>query len=182
MRSIYKTNKLIFILILFFTLFSSELLSWNARGHMIISSIAYERLDQDVKTRLIELIYSHEDIDIWKKEVPVDSDSLVYFLHQLSIWPDVVRRSGHPHDHPPWHYITYELYPDGRKITDRIYPDDDVVYGINYSSNLLSSEEPDSLKAIYLGWLVHLTADIHQPMHTATLFSDDFPEGDRDEE
>ena len=34
-------------------------------------------------------------------------------------------------------------------------------------------------RAIALTWLFHLTGDIHQPLHTAQLFTVDYPEGDR---
>jgi len=34
-------------------------------------------------------------------------------------------------------------------------------------------------KAIALAWLFHLVGDIHQPLHTAQLFTVDYPKGDR---
>ena len=34
-------------------------------------------------------------------------------------------------------------------------------------------------KAIALAWLFHLVGDIHQPLHTAQLFTVDHPKGDR---
>jgi hypothetical protein len=34
-------------------------------------------------------------------------------------------------------------------------------------------------KAIALAWLFHLVGDIHQPLHTAQLFTVDYPQGDR---
>src|SRR5437870_13642051 len=34
-------------------------------------------------------------------------------------------------------------------------------------------------KAIALAWLFHLVGDIHQPLHTAQLFTTDYPKGDR---
>jgi S1/P1 nuclease len=34
-------------------------------------------------------------------------------------------------------------------------------------------------KAIALAWLFHLVGDIHQPLHTAQLFTVDYPNGDR---
>jgi S1/P1 Nuclease len=34
-------------------------------------------------------------------------------------------------------------------------------------------------KAIALAWLFHLVGDIHQPLHTAQLFTVDYPRGDR---
>jgi S1/P1 Nuclease len=34
-------------------------------------------------------------------------------------------------------------------------------------------------KAIALAWLFHLVGDIHQPLHTAQLFTVEYPKGDR---
>jgi hypothetical protein len=34
-------------------------------------------------------------------------------------------------------------------------------------------------RAIALAWLFHLVGDIHQPPHTAQLFTTDYPQGDR---
>jgi S1/P1 Nuclease len=34
-------------------------------------------------------------------------------------------------------------------------------------------------KAIALAWLFHLVGDIHQPLHTAQLFTVEYPNGDR---
>jgi S1/P1 Nuclease len=34
-------------------------------------------------------------------------------------------------------------------------------------------------KAIALAWLFHLVGDIHQPLHTAQLFTTEYPQGDR---
>lgn len=34
-------------------------------------------------------------------------------------------------------------------------------------------------RAIALCWLIHLVGDIHQPLHTVSLFSEQFPKGDR---
>jgi hypothetical protein len=34
-------------------------------------------------------------------------------------------------------------------------------------------------KAIALCWLIHVVGDIHQPLHSVSLFSDQYPDGDR---
>src|SRR5262245_56580542 len=37
----------------------------------------------------------------------------------------------------------------------------------------------DSDRAMALTWLFHLVGDVHQPLHTARLFTTIFPQGDR---
>jgi S1/P1 Nuclease len=41
------------------------------------------------------------------------------------------------------------------------------------------NENDAERKAIALAWLFHLVGDIHQPLHTAQLFTVDYPNGDR---
>jgi len=40
-------------------------------------------------------------------------------------------------------------------------------------------DAPLDKRAIALCWLIHLVGDIHQPLHTSSLFSNQFPKGDR---
>src|SRR5215468_10256263 len=41
-----------------------------------------------------------------------------------------------------------------------------------------SNSDPQRM-AIALGWIFHLVGDIHQPLHTAQLFTVEYPQGDR---
>jgi hypothetical protein len=43
----------------------------------------------------------------------------------------------------------------------------------------VKNENNPERRAIALAWLFHLVGDIHQPLHTAQLFTVDYPRGDR---
>jgi hypothetical protein len=43
----------------------------------------------------------------------------------------------------------------------------------------MRNENDPERKAIALAWLFHLVGDIHQPLHTAQLFTVEYPQGDR---
>jgi len=47
------------------------------------------------------------------------------------------------------------------------------------NGRIVKNETDPELKAIALAWLFHLVGDIHQPLHTAQLFTVDYPKGDR---
>src|SRR5215475_2406731 len=47
------------------------------------------------------------------------------------------------------------------------------------NQRILANENDPGRKAIALAWLFHLVGDIHQPLHTAQLFTADYPQGDR---
>ena len=51
---------------------------------------------------------------------------------------------------------------------------------IALSRQKLAAGVPDSQRAIYICWLNHLIADLHQPLHSTSLFSRiSLPRGDR---
>jgi hypothetical protein len=61
-------------------------------------------------------------------------------------------------------------------------PRDDILFGICKSESILRSRSalaPD--KAEKMSWLIHLVADVYQPLHCATLINSFYPapEGDR---
>ena len=46
----------------------------------------------------------------------------------------------------------------------------------------VANETDPERKAVALAWLFHLVGDIHQPLHTAQLFTVEYPKGDRGRE
>ena len=47
------------------------------------------------------------------------------------------------------------------------------------NQRIVATENNAERKAIALAWLFHLVGDIHQPLHTAQLFTVEYPQGDR---
>jgi hypothetical protein len=47
------------------------------------------------------------------------------------------------------------------------------------NERVVKQESDWERKAIALAWLFHLVGDIHQPLHTAQLFTVEYPKGDR---
>jgi hypothetical protein len=46
------------------------------------------------------------------------------------------------------------------------------------NESLMKNENDRERKAIALAWLVHLVGDNHQPLHTAQLFTVEYPNGE----
>jgi hypothetical protein len=44
---------------------------------------------------------------------------------------------------------------------------------------VVKKEGDGEQRTIALAWLFHLVGDIHQPLHTAQLFTADYPQGDK---
>jgi S1/P1 Nuclease len=47
------------------------------------------------------------------------------------------------------------------------------------NESAVKNENDAERKAIALAWLFHLVGDVHQPLHTAQLFTVEYPEGNR---
>jgi len=72
-----------------------------------------------------------------------------------------------------WHYINMPIGVTKRSEVLQFRKQDDVVGAIRLMiSTLEKHEKPNTAltHAVALKWLVHLVADIHNPMHGATLF------------
>jgi len=169
-------------LFLLLILIGAQAYAWNGKAHRIISAIAYRQLDEEAQKEITELLKYHPDYPKWEKETPEDIDFGLFLFMRCSTWPDEIRANdkGNPYNHPEWHYVTYQIKPNGELITESPSPKNDVVYGLQQSEMfILNKEEPDSVRAIFLSWLNHLAGDIHMPLHCGSLFNRVYPEGDR---
>jgi hypothetical protein len=102
---------------------------------------------------------------------------------RAATWPDWVRKhhKGH-YDRPTWHYINYPFVPPGSRIDPEQHQprteQANIVNRLPVCVDKIKNGD-DGDKAIYLSWLLHLVADIHQPLHCTAMFSEQFPSGDQ---
>jgi S1/P1 Nuclease len=54
-----------------------------------------------------------------------------------------------------------------------------ILTGLPENVSVVRSQNEIERKAIALAWLFHLVGDLHQPLHTAQLFTVEYPRGDR---
>ena len=81
---------------------------------------------------------------------------------------------------PKWHYINKPYVPEGSQLKESDFRAEspNVVTQIKVAIQKVKDGTPQE-KPIYLCWLLHLVGDVHQPLHSAEMFSERFPEGDR---
>ena len=130
----------------------------------------------------------------------------VWLLGQAAFWPDITR--GLPeaerkrYNRANWHYIDGAWLRGQAQVQGNTYigvgPFDDiagksaqtirneasadnVMAALDYNTNLLAdSQAPLPQRAVALCWVLHLIGDIHQPLHTGSLYSANrFSTGDR---
>ncbi len=171
-----------------------ESLSLERRAELITLLEAHPRYQQDFVEQMPLTVM-----------VGSEEEKLRWTLGQAAVWPDLVRGLDEEerirHDRPQWHYIDGawlrgpglqgNLYvgvdprPDiagGRATADSDERDiDNVLLALDYNlARFNDSMQTPAVRAVALCWLLHLTGDIHQPLHSGALLSNSlFPNGDR---
>src|SRR5882724_7095572 len=71
--------------------------AWGAAGHRVIANIAYDRLDDAMRSRIVKILLKHEDFDKrFKQRMPAEilagsAEEDRWIFLQASIWPDLIR-------------------------------------------------------------------------------------------
>lgn len=181
MKSLIRGTLLIVLFILLMPAYNS--LAWNSTGHMIVASIAYRELPANKQRELVQILTHHSDYDRWNamytnQNIQIDKGEFLFM--EAGVWPDKIRRTGSPYDHPEWHFVDYKIEAGGQNDTNRPSPDNDIILAIDKSIKSIDDPQaPPEARAAYLSWLIHLMGDLHQPLHCASFYSSQFPKGDR---
>lgn len=164
---------------------------WNKAGHMLTGAIAYQKLkadgDEQAIMRVVALLKQHPEHARWDKAMQKlgKDDQPLYFFMQAARWPDDARDD--PAFYPPdahldkIHYINLPYKPKGQPDSVKIKAPDDLNIFRGYADKLalLKSKSKDAERAVALCWALHLIGDVHQPLHTTSLFTTQFKSGDR---
>ncbi|MEC7582040.1 MAG: S1/P1 nuclease [Pseudomonadota bacterium] len=152
--------------------------------------------------------YQRDFIDQIPGDIDRDNEKQMtqWLLGQAASWPDIAR--GLPdgerarYNRSSWHYtdgawirdsapfqgniyLGIEAFADvdgmDRREVDSEEKVSNVVTGIDYNAAMLSNvSAPTPARAIALCWVLHLIGDIHQPLHTGSLYTASlFETGDR---
>lgn len=155
--------------------FSHSLSAWWDGGHMAVAQIAYDHLNDDVR----------EKVDALCAEFSEFYPEMSSFV-TASIWLDEIKYGDHFPLMDRYHFIEMPYDPEallGRRDYALLKERDkqgNIIQLIQQACDTLSRKEVNRFaKAIMLRALIHCVADIHQPMHCCSLYSKDFPKGDR---
>lgn len=157
-------KRCLLIFTLFFIFIQHSAWCWNYAYHLIIAQIAVDQLNETEKNKLqIALSQSHY--------FPEHNN----YLH-AAVFPDEIKKTSNRWNQ--WHYINLPYSADGTKTKSVKYPN--IVSVLKkIVSELKDPNLPADEKAMFLSLLIHLTGDIHQPLHCINRFSVDFPNGDK---
>lgn len=161
-------------------------LAWNRAGHMVTGAIAYDELQKTspaTVARVVAILRQHPQYGSrWKPEIQGmrEQDQERYLFMLAARWPDDIR-GDKAFDHPLWHYINYPYKPPDQpdSVPDPAPAGENIVEAFQRNVEVVQSAAPDAEKAVALCWVFHLLGDSHQPLHVVSLFTTQFPDGDR---
>jgi hypothetical protein len=170
---------------------SRSTFGWIGTGHKAVALVAWGDLTPKTKQAITAILKQHprykEDLLL---DAPADEtadEQARTAFATAATWPDLVRSLNNPmnatHNHPAWHYIDIPFTIDGQTANERpsegAGPHNIVEALAQNVRDLKDPTQSDADKAIAICWVEHLVGDIHQPLHAASLFSPQFPNGDQ---
>ncbi|WP_419418702.1 S1/P1 nuclease [Legionella sp. D16C41] len=139
--------------------------AWNSLGHRLVAQIAYDQLTPQAK-QLYDS-YNHELDQVYGRRSLVSSAPWLDRLrYRNELWLQAL------------HFIDIPYSIDN---TPTVEPDKvNAVYAINEAISILKSKTTSTYdKGFSLRVLLHVIGDIHQPMHAVSLYSKNYPNGDK---
>lgn len=164
-----RTVRPLFSVIIISFLFSFPTLAtaWNAMGHMVVASIAYQQLKPHAKATVDDLV------KVFHQEYPE-----INSFEQMAYWLDTLR-SQDVMIFSHWHYIDSGITTDGTPIQNMVDTDNGVWAIKNITPVIQNKHANPYERARFLAFFIHIIGDMHQPLHTVTLFSANHVNGDR---
>ncbi len=136
-------------------------LAWNALGHRLVAQIAYDNLSPQAR-KWYQSIYSHGKDRSFAN---------------ASLWLDEIRKWQDPY-YNDMHYIDLPFSLDGTSLMP--VPPHNAVTAITDAMHTLMNRQAaltQQQEAVKI--LLHVVADVHQPLHAATCVSREYPNGDK---
>ncbi len=165
--------------------------AWNGTGHETVALIAWDQLTPPQRQAVSEVLRAHPRFqkDLMQFEQPGENAD-EHAFREAATWPDLVKTPTNPlertEDHHNWHYVDYPYDRDGKdgprppEQWDGHSTPTDLLQAMQMVvSQLRDPATPLPRQAIDLCWVLHLAGDVHQPLHSVSLYSNAYPTGDQ---
>ena len=162
-----------FLIALFFFAATLPAHAWNAAGHRLVAAMAWQQLSPQARAVISTALARHPDHARWL--AAARSPTPVAVFAEASTWPDDIRNDPRFYDedrdpptpaqpgfpdmarHKRWHYVDLD---EGGKVRSG-----ELDSRIERLIKLLKTGQNPEQITYALPWLLHLVADIHQPLH-----------------
>eukprot|EP01017_Pseudomicrothorax_dubius_P043114 TRINITY_DN7125_c0_g1_i4.p1 TRINITY_DN7125_c0_g1~~TRINITY_DN7125_c0_g1_i4.p1 ORF type:complete len:279 (-),score=53.19 TRINITY_DN7125_c0_g1_i4:62-898(-) len=151
-------------------------LAWWEFGHVMVARIAYEDLAANNLTSILD---EAVDLALFGAEL---SPNMTKTFEGVSLWADDMKSMQSIHIWDTWHFIDLPILQDGTPVTPENNPNN-ALEMIQDALTVLTQPETRTVKTIekasLLRFLIHIVGDIHQPLHTAAYYSQQYKKGDQ---
>lgn len=188
------TTKFFLITLAALVVFAPAARAWNHVGHRVVAELAWRRLSANERQTFTDLLKQHPHYrKLLVADVPAGVDTNEWAFLTAAVWPDMIRKAK-PGDHPkPVSITQYDLYPHAigypflrrgdtnRALLENFFiarPDAEMVLS-NSLATLRDQQASAADRAVSLCWVLHLTGDLHQPLHDANIVTKERPGGDQ---
>ena len=155
-----------------FLFFACHAQAWNAAGHRLVAAIAWQQMSPASRDAATAALSRHPDHERWQEKARSADPGAIF--SEAATWPDDIRGDPRFYDeerdaatpplpgladtarHKRWHYV--DLDRQGRRDNG------EADLQIERLARVLRQGEHDEM-TYALPWLLHLVADVHQPLH-----------------
>ena len=188
-------RKLVFtcaVLVLLASSFSGPAFGWDDVGHKTTAYIAWQRMSPAAREAVIKILRAApEDSHLSAFYMnygaePEAMRKLEYFM-LTATWADIVRDRAFENRQKKyhksnWHYDdTFWKQVGSKAELLKGFEEGGVAVArlTEFDKVIRSADASDKDKAIAIAWIMHLTGDLHQPLHTSARVTDTEPKGDQ---
>ena len=164
-------------------------LAWSMGGHRVTGVIAARDLATNaprVAEAIATIMTAHpaaESFDARMREAGDDRTAqLERLFAEIAQWPDEIRRGPFKHLHRgTWHTIEIPYMVAGfEPATEPETTAENILWALRENTRIAADPAASAAdRAVALCWVFHLVGDMQQPLHAISLFSAEFPSGDR---
>ena len=155
-------------------------LAWNDKGHMVVAELAYQRMTPAQRQAILAILRQHPHWDEYLiADRPENVPEEQWAFWRAATWPDWVKHHHEQFSHPKWHYVDLPFVPPGsaERAENHEPGGENVLTALPLCIDKARGTSGQE-RAIHLCWVMHLVGDIHQPLHSVSLFCEQFPKGD----
>lgn len=142
-------RRITLLIITFFTFSGSSFAWWGLTGHRVIAEIADSYLTNKARKAIREILGDET-------------------IAMTSNWADFIKSDSAYNYLNPWHYINFKQGLTEAEFNNYLRNDTatDAFTKLNFMiAELKNKQLPLDKKQLYLRLLIHITGDIHQPLH-----------------
>jgi hypothetical protein len=174
------------------TLLAMPAHAWNGVGHRTVAELVWRQMDPGARRAASDLLRQHPHYQrLLAADVPAEVGTNEWAFLTAAVWPDWVRPAKRGQPHKPESVTKYNLYPhgiewpfvqagDAGRVSLEKFPVAKPLVQTALSNAFVTLKDRRASghdRAVALCWALHLSGDLHQPLHVATLVTRDKPRG-----